>query len=415
MSNPESPSFVAATADHALDEGRGVVRLAPTWVPRVFSTPGRRIRLHPDDYYAFGKGRGGIVERWLASPIRADNGPATGEFEGLSLVVAPSGELLPFDQFVAHHGQSVIGERLWREHGKWPVFAKFFDNEQALPFHVHHRDEHALPLGKVSKPEAYYYPPQMNNHLGLHPVTFLGLQPHVTRAEVRRRLERFSEGGDNHITELSFGYRTRLGTGWDVPAGLLHAPGSACTYEPQAASDVLCMCESWSNNREVPDELLWKDTPPDRHGDLDYILDLLDWDLNADPDFAANRQLIPYETSLSVADADPRCLEKWIVYKSSAFSAKELVVLPGHSVSTVDSDAYGAIIVQGRGAFGVHAAAAPTSIRFGELTEDEFFVSEAAARRGVQVTNTSSTEPLVILKHFGPGNTQLEADTAAGG
>ena len=96
---------------------------------------------------------------------------------------------------------------------------------------------------------------------------------------------RFSLGGDNRITELSLGYRTRLGTGWDIPAGVLHAPGSVCTYEPQAASDVLCMCESWSNNREVPDELLWKDVPADRIGDLDYILDLLDWERNVDPDF----------------------------------------------------------------------------------------------------------------------------------
>jgi hypothetical protein len=43
-------------------------------------------------------------------------------------------------------------------------------------------------------------------------------------------------------------------------------------------------------------------------------------------------------------------------------------------------------------------------IRFGQLTSDEFFVSEQAAVAGVLVANTSETEPLVILKHFGPGN-----------
>ena len=138
------PAFTTAAAERALDAGDGVVRLAPTWVPRVFSTPGRRIRLHPDDYYAFGKDRGGIDERWLASPITADNGPATGEFEGLSLVRGPEGELIPFDQFIAHHGAALIGSRIWSQYAKWPVFAKFFDNEQALPFHVHHRDEVAL-------------------------------------------------------------------------------------------------------------------------------------------------------------------------------------------------------------------------------------------------------------------------------
>jgi hypothetical protein len=400
-------ALTATVADRILNSGEGVLRLAPTWVPRVFSTPGRRLRLHPDDYYAFGKDRGGIDERWLSSPIRADNGSSTGEFEGLSLVLDPDGGLVPFDQLISHHGGGLIGDRIWTAHGAWPVFAKFFDNEQALPFHVHHRDEHAIPLGKVSKPEAYYYSPQMNNHLAAHPVSFLGLQPQVTRDELRERLVRFSLGGDNRITELSLGYRTRLGTGWDIPAGVLHAPGSACTYEPQAASDVLCMCESWSNNREVPDELLWKDAPADRIGDLDYILDLLDWEKNVDPDFVRNRQLIPYETTQSVADAHPGYVEKWIVYKSPGFSAKELTIQPGASVTVTDTGAYGAVVVQGRGTFGVHNTAAATLIRFGELTEDEFFVSEDAARRGVRVTNLSSTEPLAILKHFGPGNSSL--------
>ena len=85
------------------------------------------------------------------------------------------------------------------------------------------------------------------------------------------------------------------------------------------------------------------------------------------------------------------------------FSAKELTVRPGASAVITDSDAYGVIVVQGHGRVGVHSAAAPTLISFGELTEDEFFVSEPAARAGVRVVNESSTEPLVLLKNFGPG------------
>jgi hypothetical protein len=45
----------------------GLLRLAPCWVPRVFLQPGRRLKLHPDDLYAFGVNRGGIDERWFAS------------------------------------------------------------------------------------------------------------------------------------------------------------------------------------------------------------------------------------------------------------------------------------------------------------------------------------------------------------
>jgi hypothetical protein len=46
-------------------------------------------------------------------------------------------------------------------------------------------------------------------------------------------------------------------------------------------------------------------------------------------------------------------------------------------------------------------------IRYGQLTEDEFFVSARAAGAGVRISNHSATDDLVILKHFGPGNVEL--------
>jgi len=52
-------------AAKALEQGSGVVRLTPTWVPRSFCVPGRRLRLHPDDLYALGANRGGLDERWF--------------------------------------------------------------------------------------------------------------------------------------------------------------------------------------------------------------------------------------------------------------------------------------------------------------------------------------------------------------
>jgi hypothetical protein len=393
--------------NRALEHGDGVVRLAPAWVPRSFCTPGRRIRLHPDDYFPFAPGRGGVDERWLASAIRADNGPLTGAYEGLSLVVDPDGDLLPFDEFVEHHNVDLIGSRLWSEYRRWPMYSKFFDNRGALPFHVHHRDEHAAMVDKPGKPEAYYYPPQMNDHLGLQPVSFLGLQPETTRDQLKAKLQGFHLGGDNRITDLATGYRTQLGTGWDIPAGVLHAPASVCTYEPQAACDVFCMCESWSNEREVPEELLWKDVPAEHHGDFDFILDLLDWEKNVDPNFVTHRLMRPISTEQSRHDGESAYSERWIVYRSTAFSAKELTVAPGRSVTISDRDAYGTIVVQGRGSLHGHQVAASTVLRFGQLSEDEFFVSESAARAGVIVTNESSTEDLVLLKHFGPQNEEL--------
>lgn len=71
----------------AFDQGQGILRLAPNWVPRSFCIPGRRNKLHPDDYYALGGERGGIDERWFSSTTPADNGPLTSKNEGLSEVV----------------------------------------------------------------------------------------------------------------------------------------------------------------------------------------------------------------------------------------------------------------------------------------------------------------------------------------
>jgi len=38
-------------------------------------------------------------------------------------------------------------------------------------------------------------------------------------------------------------------------------------------------------------------------------------------------------------------------------------------------------------------------------------VSESAAKSGVVIQNNSSTEPMVILKHFGPNNPDVPQHT----
>src|SRR5262245_47076884 len=71
----------------AIESGNGILRLAPTWVPRSFLMPGRRIKLAPQDVYALGAHRGGIDERWFASTTAAANEGAPPD-EGLSYVVS---------------------------------------------------------------------------------------------------------------------------------------------------------------------------------------------------------------------------------------------------------------------------------------------------------------------------------------
>lgn len=385
------------------EAGQGILRLAPAWVPRSFCIPGRRIKLHPDDYYALGGERGGIDERWLASTTPAENGPLTGKNEGISHVVASDGTLLPLDEAVAELGVGLIGERLWNKYHAWPVYSKFFDNLGPLPHHVHHRAEHAALVGLNGKPECYYFPPQLNNHGGSFPFTFFGFEPGTTKEQVRECLVNFTKG-DNKITNLSKAYRLEPGTGWDVPPGVLHAPGSLCTYEPQFASDVYAMYQSLVDNQIIPLELLWKNCPENRIGDFDYLIEVIDWELNIDAKFAENRFMRPVDAAPEAEMLAAGYLDRWICYKTDAVSAKELTILPGAKVLIKDAAAYGLIMMQGYGSINGLPLETPALIRFGQLTFDEYFVSESAANDGVWIENHSPADPLVMLKHFGPEN-----------
>ena len=397
-------------AEKALEQGKGILRLAPTWVPRSFCVPGRRIKLHPDDYYVLGGQRGGIDERWLSSTTPAKNGPLTGENEGLSPVVFNDGskqEQILLKDAIDHLKGELIGERLWKKYGSWPMYSKFFDNMGPLPHHTHHNDKYAKMVGQLGKPEAYYFPPQLNNHGGDFPYTFFGISPGTTKAQIRECLVNFTKG-DNKITNYSSAYVLEPGTGWDVPPGLLHAPGSMCTYEPQKASDVFAMYQSLVNEAIVPEELLWNGTPKDRIGDFDLLIEVLDWELNVDPNMMTNRFMQPKPVRTATDMKAEGYIENWVCYKSHDFSAKELTVAPGATVIIKDSAAYGIIVMQGHGKMGSWNIETPSLIRYGQLTNDEFFISEKAAVEGVKIVNASDADPIVILKHFGPDNPDLK-------
>ena len=224
----------------------------------------------------------------------------------------------------------------------------------------------------------------------------------ATKADIRDCLERWNEG-DNGILDHSKAYRLKPGTGWLIPPAVLHAPGSLVTYEPQWGSDVFGMYQSMVEGRRVPWDLLVKDVPEDKHHDLDYLIEQLDWEKNVDPHFKANNYLEPIVHS---GGEGHRHVDKWIVYGTvdgeQLFSARELTVLPGASVTIKDDGAYGLIVVQGSGHIGKVDVDSPNFIRFGEVTKDEVFVTAKRAAEGVTFTNTGS-EPFVSLRYFGPG------------
>lgn len=384
----------------ALQDSGGLLRLAPCWVPRSFLQPGKRLKLHPDDLYAFGLNRGGIDERWFASTTPAANENRTPD-EGLSYVVAGD-QRFTLQDAIAECGTEIIGKKLFSKYNRWPVYSKYFDNMGPIPHHLHQSEKFAKLVGQEGKPEAYYFPPQHNNVGNNFPYTFFGLEPGTTKAQVRKCMADWNKG-DNGILDLSKAYRLKPGSGWLVGPCILHAPGSLCTYEPQWGSDVFGMYQSLVEGREVPWSLLVKDMPKEKHQDLDFIVKTLDWEANTDPNFKDNHYLDP----IPVADTeDEGYVDRWIVYGKingrQYFTAKELTVLPGAKCTIKDNGAYGLIVTQGKGKMNNLNLDCPKMIRFHELTEDEVFCTENAAKAGVVFENTSQYEPLVALRYFGP-------------
>jgi hypothetical protein len=388
---------------NAVDTGSGVLRLRPCWVPRSFMIPGRRLKLHPNDLYAFGGHRGGINERWFSSTTKASNGPDTLADEGLSYVQPDNGEKFLLKDAVETTGDLLLGAGVMEREGGWNLLCKFFDNLGPIPHHLHQSDEFANLVGQKGKPEAYYFPPQYNQVENNFPHTYMGLEPGTTKADIRRCLEKWNQG-DNGILEHARAYRLVVGEGWQINPGILHAPGSLVTYEPQVNSDVFAMFQSEVEGRIVDWSLLVKDVRPEFSHDLDYLISMLDWDANVNPEFAKSNKTRPQPVIALEEMESEGYRELWITYGTPHYSAKELTVLPRRSVTIKDKAAYGAILTQGHGLIAKRSISTPSMIRFGEMTEDEFFVTAAAAEEGVVIENLSTSDPLVMLKHFGPRN-----------
>jgi len=311
------------------------------------------------------------------------------------------GERFTLRDAVAELGADIVGKKIWSKYKRWPVYSKFFDNMGPIPHHMHQSDKQAKLVGQEGKPESYYFPPQLNAIGNNFPYTFFGLEPGTTKQDVIRCLDRWNDG-DNGILDLSKAYRLKPGTGWLVPPCVLHAPGSLVTYEPQWGSDVFGMYQSMVEGRAVPRSLLTKDFPEKKHDDNKYLVEALDWEANVNPNFKDSHYLEPV---VCAGSENEGWVDRWIVYGKvggkQLFTAKELTVMPGASCMIKDGGAYGWITVQGEGRIGKLRLQTPAMIRFGQLTEDEVFVTAKAAADGVQIENTG-TEPLVGLRYFGP-------------
>src|SRR6202012_479676 len=232
-------------------------------------------------------------------------------------------------------GDLLLGADVMAREGGWNLLCKFFDNMGPIPHHMHQSDEFAKLVGQKGKPEAYYFPPQYNQIQNNFPHTYMGLEPGTTKEDIRKCLEKWNQG-DNGIVFHARAYRLEPGAGWQIDPGILHAPGSLVTYEPQVNSDVFAMFQSEVEGRIVDWSLLVKDVLPKYHHDLDYLISMLDWNANVNPEVAASNNPFPPPVHPEAEMKEAGYREVWVTYGSADYSAKELTVQPGRTVTIKD-------------------------------------------------------------------------------
>jgi hypothetical protein len=385
-----------------IEKNDGILRMKPTWICRSFLPPGRRLKLHPDDLYPKGVDKGAICERWFVSTGAPVIGNRDASDETLTFISIDKGDsLISFKDAIDELGALLLGKETMDTLGGFKMFAKYFDHSACLPLHLHPMEKHAKAIGMNQKPESYYFSAELNNVTYDNDYTFFGLVPGTTKDDIRRCLRNYNIC-DNQILSFSQAYKIKMGTGWDLPAGMLHAPASLITYEPQYMSDAAVFYQNIVEEKYRIDwEMNLINIPDDYNGDaVEYFIDMINWEANLDPDFRDNH----YHEPILVTDEEEMMeqgyYEKWISYGSEFFAAKELTVFPGETVTIVDDAAYGFVLTQGFGTINNMEISAPSVIRYGEMTADEAFVIKEAAVKGVTITNMSNYSNLVMLKHF---------------
>lgn len=79
-------------------------------------------------------------------------------------------------------GAELVGEELQKKYGGWPMYSKFFDYEVPLFHHLHLDDEAAGRVGRLGKPETYFFPAQLNNYAGTLSATYFGFDPDMPQS-----------------------------------------------------------------------------------------------------------------------------------------------------------------------------------------------------------------------------------------
>jgi hypothetical protein len=382
--------------ERLVEETKGILSLVPAWVARDFLPAGRRLGL--EEYSVEDKRRGEICERWLGSTVQADN-PFGPEDEGLSYLACPDGSHVLLRDLIHSAGHLILGQGS-KLHEQLNFFAKLFDYSSPLPFHLHQMEKHATLTGKKPKEEAYYFLEDVP--MGAFPYSFFGVHPSIAKPENRSMLIPYLEKWENdEILKFSRAYKIVPGEGFLVPSGTLHAPGTALTLEIQETSDVVNMFTPPAGNRSKSKDRLWKDVHPEMRAKngLNALLDLVNWEVAGDPYYYEHYHLTPIPIR-----GPPGGEEFWIFYGTRRFSGKKTVVEPASRFGFQEKGPFTLFVWRGQGELD------GTPIMAGaDHTRDEFFVVSEAAKRWMEVENTTQND-LVMFKFFGE---DVSSDTPA--
>ena len=97
-------------------------------------------------------------------------------------------------------GEEIVGKELMEKYNGCIDVFQIFDNENPLFHHLHLGFEDAARVGKLGKPENYYFPKQLNNYFGEANYTYFGFDPDVDPEEIKDRIRHFADD-DTRITK----------------------------------------------------------------------------------------------------------------------------------------------------------------------------------------------------------------------
>jgi hypothetical protein len=379
-----------------LKQSNGILSMKPAWVYRTFLPSGRRLGLKEDDYTD--PVRGEICERWLVSETQADNEQFQAH-EGQSYIkFKTSGEEVLLFDALKECGPELMGEEYARKRRGLDRLLKIYDYKTRLFYHIHQMDKDAQKVGRNSKEEAYYF---LDAPLGNHPETFFGVHPYIVRNNLQEKLflPYLEKWEGESILQYAWAYVNVPGEGFHLPAGLLHAPGTALTLELQESSDVMAILQAEIEGIKINKNMLYKDIHEDDVANKKEaaVFDQIDWKGCADPYFYENHHLVPRPINGELPEG---VMEEWVWYNSTRFSGTRITLQKDASYISKALGVHGLFIWKGEGLVeGFPVSGQKVSL---SAADDEFLVTHDKAVKGVIIKNTGDI-PMVVFKFFGPG------------